>query len=115
MAIFDKTTEDQKTETKTASVQRVSTDLRAVLVKPRVSEKANLLSNNGKYIFEVHRNANKISVKKAVEQAYAVKVTQVNIITMEGKKRSYGRTSGKMSDFKKAVVTLKKGDKIDLV
>ena len=84
-----------------------------VLVQPRVSEKASRLSNQGKYVFLVSRSANKVSVKAAVEKAYKVKVTQVNITNTEGKKRTYGRVSGKMSDFKKAIVTLKEGDKIE--
>ena len=57
--------------------------------------------------------SNKVEVKKAVEAAYKVKVTQVNIITNQGKSRNFGRTSGMTSGFKKAIVTLRKGDKIE--
>ena len=111
MAIFEKN-EDDKKQAKGSGV--LAAHLRAVLVKPRVSEKAVRANNAGKYIFEVLKSANKISVKKAIEGIYNVKVVQVNMISMEGKKRNYGRTSGTMSDFKKAIVTLKSGDKIEI-
>ncbi len=114
MAKFNETTEvESKTEAKTVVAGKVHADLRAILVKPRISEKAGKLASLGKYVFNVARQANKISVKRAVEQQYQVKVIQVNILNTEGKSRTYGRTSGKMSDFKKAVVTLKEGQKIE--
>ncbi len=84
-----------------------------ILIKPRISEKAGQLQTQNKYVFEVSKKANKISVKHAVEKQYSVKVEMVNIVNTEGKSRTYGRTSGKMSDFKKAIVTLKEGQKIE--
>ena len=114
MAIFDKTTEDTKEAAKAGSAKPIATDLRSVLVKPRMSEKAAQSGKSGKYVFEVSKKANKISIKKAVEHTYQVKVTQVNIINTEGKERKSGRTPGKMSDFKKAIVTLKAGQKIEV-
>jgi large subunit ribosomal protein L23 len=88
-------------------------DLLNILVKPRISEKAALLAKLNKYVFNVAKSANKISVKRAVEKQYTVKVLQVNMVNTEGKSRNYGRTSGKMSDFKKAIVTIKEGQKIE--
>ncbi len=85
----------------------------SVLVQPRVSEKAGSLSKLNKYVFLVERSANKISVKKAVERVYKVKVIQVNMVNVKGKRRYFGRIWGKMSDFRKAIVTLKKGDRIE--
>lgn len=113
MAIFDKKTEDKEdNKEQTAPVIQFGGALKHVLVKPRISEKSARLAEAGKYVFNVLRKTNKVQVKKAIEAAYKVKVTKVNIINNEGKHRVYGRTSGKMSDFKKAIVTLKKGDKI---
>lgn len=100
----------EKTEVVTG---KVHANLRAVLVKPRISEKSSQLAKLNKYVFNVAKSANKISVKSAVEQQYSVKVLQVNMVNTEGKSRNYGRTSGKMSDFKKAIVTIKEGQKIE--
>ena len=84
-----------------------------VLVQPRVSEKTGRLAALNKYVFKVKPSANKIDVKKAVESFYKVRVTQINIITNQGRDRNYGRASGRTSAFKKAIVTLKTGDKIE--
>jgi len=84
------------------------------LVKPLVTEKAANLSDNGKYAFIVNVNANKIEVAKAVSDVYGVKVEAVNIIKMKGKAVSRGRIKGSRNDFKKAIVTLKKGETIQI-
>jgi large subunit ribosomal protein L23 len=83
-----------------------------VLRQYHLSEKSNKLSTIGRYVFVVDRKANKIEVKKAVEQVYDVHVTSVNIVNTQGKRRAYGKTSGRTSDWKKAIVTLKAGEKI---
>ena len=113
MAIFDKTeSEEQKTVPGKKGVN--PSFVRGVLIKPRTSEKSSQSKNAGRYIFDVTKDANKISIRRAVEMQYNVKVVRVNTVTTEGKHRNYGKTSGKMSDFKKAIVTLKDGDKIEL-
>ncbi|MDE2311981.1 MAG: 50S ribosomal protein L23 [Patescibacteria group bacterium] len=84
-----------------------------VLWGPRVSEKSGRLTESGKYVFNVAKSANKVEIKKAVEKAYHVNVTQVNIINNKAKARNYGRAVGHTSPFKKAVITLKKGQKIE--
>lgn len=84
-----------------------------VLVQPRVSEKAGRLSTQGKYVFLVKKAANKVEVKKAVERVYKVNVVGINIVNVKGKHKVFGRTSGRTSDFKKAIVTLKKGQTIE--
>ena len=66
-----------------------------------------------KYTFKVLKATNKVEVKKAVESFYKVKVIQVNMVNNQGKARTFGRTSGRTQAFKKAIVTLKKGDKIE--
>ena len=65
-----------------------------------------------KYFFEVAKNANKIEVAKAIQEIYGVKPVSVNIIRMQGKKVGQGRTRGKRKDWKKAIITLKKGESI---
>ena len=85
----------------------------SVLLQPRISEKSSMLAKAGKYVFLVNRDANKIEVRKAVEQFYNVKVVNVNMVRVLGKSRTYARITGRMQDFKKAIVTLKPGDKIE--
>jgi len=86
-----------------------------VLRRPLVTEKNAALQAQGKYGFEVAGEANKEQVKQAVEKAFNVTVTQVNVMTVRGKG---GRVRGRrvMSpSWKKAIVTLKPGDKIEIV
>ena len=83
-----------------------------VLQNYHLSEKSNLLSTTGRYVFRVSKSANKLEVKKAVETVYDVHVTDVNMINTKGKIRRSGRVSGRTSDWKKAYVTLKEGEKI---
>ena len=118
MALFDKTTEEQEAKKETVSetgavAVKTTAGLKAVLVQPRVSEKAAKSSQSGKYVFTVARAANKVEVKKAVEQSFQVHVVKVNIINSKGKHKNVGRIAGRTSDFKKAVVTLRAGEKIE--
>ena len=103
MALFSEKTEETKVAAGTSPAQ-FGGALKNVLVQPRVSEKSSRLATAGKYVFNVLKKANKIEVKKAIESHYKVRVTQVNMINTEGKHRNYGKTSGRMSDFKKAIV-----------
>ena len=84
-----------------------------VLRRPIVTEKSTGLQARGKYTFEVTPDANKQQIKQAVEQAFKVEVTKVNVMTVAGKWRGAGRRRGKTADWKKAVVTLKPGQKIE--
>jgi len=84
-----------------------------VLIRPQLSEKATMLAHSGRYVFRVHAEANKREVRKAVEKVYDVHVTSVNIITLHGKARRYGKQSGRTSNYKKAIVTLKEGERIE--
>jgi large subunit ribosomal protein L23 len=83
-----------------------------ILNRYHLSEKSNIVSQNGRYVFKVSSSANKIEVKKAVEAVYDVHVAAVNIVNLPGKSRRYGRQLGRTSDWKKAYVTLKEGEKI---
>jgi large subunit ribosomal protein L23 len=89
-------------------------DIYEVLRRPVVTEKNALLSEQNKYAFEVARDANKRQIKEAVEKAFKVKVTAVNVIHVHGKMRTAGRRRAMTPARKKAIVTLEKGHKIEL-
>ena len=78
------------------------------------TEKGTTLEEQRKYLFEVFSKANKVEIKKAVEQIYKVKVQAVNIIIMPGKLKRVRQEIGKTSDWKKAIVTLREGQKIEV-
>jgi large subunit ribosomal protein L23 len=83
-----------------------------VLRRPLITEKATLLKEGDKYAFEVAGRASKHQVREAVERAFKVKVSKVNVITVPGKTRRVGRREITGSSWKKAIVTLAPGDKI---
>ncbi len=85
-----------------------------VLVKPVVTEKSMILMEENKYSFEVAKDANKIEIKHAVEKMFDVKVLRVTTRTIRGKVKKQGRFEGKRPDRKKAIVTLRAGDKIQV-
>jgi len=78
------------------------------------TEKGSRLLVQNKYLFKVDKNANKIQIKKAVEDIYKVKVDAVNIMNMKGKKRRVRFREGMTASWKKAVVTLKPENKIEV-
>ena len=87
----------------------------SVLRRPLITEKSNLMKEELNQIaFEVDRRANKIEIKEAVEKLFKVHVVKVHTINMRGKKKRLGRSQGRKPDWKKAIVTLKEGDNIDL-
>jgi large subunit ribosomal protein L23 len=82
----------------------------SVLQGPCLTEKAALMQEeHGKIVFKVHRKANKIEVKNAVELMFNVKVKDVKTVTLHGKKKRVGKTVGFTNDWKKAYVTLSEG------
>ena len=85
-----------------------------VLRRPVITEKNTMLQAQGKYAFEIAREANKPQIKQAVEKAFKVKVLAVNVMTVPGKTRRVGRQQVLTQSQKKAIVTLKPGDKIEL-
>ena len=89
----------------------------SVLKKPLVTEKVSALNEKGQYGFVVDQDANKVEIKKAVEDMYGVTVENVNTMRYQGKLKSRytksGVISGKVGSFKKAVVTLNEGEIID--
>jgi large subunit ribosomal protein L23 len=91
-------------------------DASTILLRPVVSEKTYGLMDNNVYVFEVAKYATKIDVRRAVEQAFNVTVTNVNTLNRKGKATRNRRTGteGKRPDQKRAIVTLKAGDSINL-
>jgi large subunit ribosomal protein L23 len=86
---------------------------RNIVIAPIITEKSGQqVQSQNSYTFKVSINANKIEIKKAIERIFAVKVVAVNTIRMMGKPKSLGRYNGKRPDWKKAIVTLREGDKI---
>jgi large subunit ribosomal protein L23 len=91
-------------------------DAMSVLIRPVVSEKSYALMEGGVYVFIVDPQATKIEVRHAVEQAFGVRVTNVNTLNRKGKTTRNRRTNtrGKRADTKRAIVTLHPDDSIDL-
>ncbi len=85
-----------------------------VIKKPRITEKATLLTDKNQYVFVVESDATKASVAKAIEQLYKVKPVSVNMVRIPAKKVIVRGRQGTKSAIKKAYVFLKKGDKIEL-
>lgn len=85
-----------------------------VLIAPWITEAATASMELNKYIFKVAQGADKAQIKKSVEDLYKVKVMAVNTVKIAKKARNYGKTPGWKAGFKKAIVTVKAGDKIEL-
>ena len=86
----------------------------AVIVRPLVTEKSTLLAGLNKYAFEVMPHANKVQIKEAVELTFSVRVRDVNTCNVHGKVRRFGRARSVGRSWKKAIVTLEEGHKIEL-
>ena len=85
-----------------------------LIKKPWVTEKATDLNKSGKYVFMVKPSATKNEVKKAVKEAYRVDAVSVNVINSRGKVKHFRNVYSEKSGYKKAIVTLRPGQKIDL-
>ncbi len=85
-----------------------------VLVKPIVTEKTTILTELNKYVFKVDKNATKSSIKQAINAIYNLEPRQINVMVVRGKKKRVRYKAGYRPSWKKAIVTLKKGDKINL-
>ena len=81
-------------------------EARDIIIKPVVTEKSVSLMEHNKYVFRVALSANKIEIKKAVEEIFKVKVASVNTMNVYGKIKRQGRTEGLTGSYKKAIVTL---------
>jgi len=87
----------------------------SILRTPHISEKAVELEKQNKYVFRVYPKANKVQVKKAIEDLYGVEVKNVNIINVPKKNKILQGIKGSKSGYKKAIITLEKGQKIEIL
>ncbi|MBU0476554.1 50S ribosomal protein L23 [Patescibacteria group bacterium] len=109
---------EKKAEIKVESKKtkaRISLRAWRVLKEPHITEKATNLEKENKYIFKVWPRINKIEVKKAIEDLYGVDVASIRIIRIPRKKRRLGKTSGWRKEYRKAIVKVKEGQKIELL
>ena len=89
--------------------------LHRTIVRPLITEKSSAAYQaRGEYTFEVHRDATKTQVRSAIEQLFGVKVTGVWTMNVRGKDRRMGKTAGRRPNWKKAIVTLREGDTIEI-
>jgi len=125
MALFGNTTEEKKAP----ATKKVSTEAAVakkalatkesplatrILSRPRITEKSYALNALNQYVFVVSKTATKKSVKRAVEQAYGVQVEKVRIVRLPAKTRMFGKNMGMKSAIKKAIVSVTKGQSIEL-
>lgn len=87
---------------------------RDIIVKPIITEKSVGMMEENKYVFRVSLGANKIEIKQAVQEIFKVKVVDVRTMRVKGKTKRVGRSEGKTSAWKKAIVTLADGDSIEV-
>jgi large subunit ribosomal protein L23 len=91
-------------------------NLYTTIKKPLFTEKgSNLKETENKILVEVSRDANKVDIKRSIEEIFKVKVEKVATINMRGKWKKQGKSIGKRPDRKKALITLKKGEKLDFI
>ena len=97
-------------KTKTKATERDT----QVLISPVITEKSSLAGESGQVVFKISPSATKIDVKRAVENLYNVTVEKVNTVNINGKVKRFRGILGKRNDIRKAYVSLKDGDNIDL-
>ena len=104
-----------KPKNKEAAPEAVSIVAKSgAIIAPWITERSHNLMAENKYVFKVVRNSSKAEIKRIIESLYKVTVIKMNSVNIPAKKRVRGRTVGKKAGFKKAIVTLKEGDKIEL-
>ena len=90
-------------------------ELHDILIKPLITEKGTMLQESNKYLFQVALTSNKNRIKEAVEKTFDVSVVSVNICWNRGKEKRLGPRMTRTPDIKKAIVTLKSGDRIQII
>ena len=88
---------------------------RSIILKPVLTEKATVLREGNKYAFRVHPKANKIAIRQAVEEIFSVRVENVRTVSVPKRPKRQGMYQGYRSGWKKAYVTLRTGDSIEIV
>jgi large subunit ribosomal protein L23 len=90
-------------------------DMYQIVIKPLVTEKGTTMLSEGNWLtFKVHTDANKIEIRDAIQKIFTVSVLQVNTQIVRGKRKRFGKTVGHSKAWKKAMVQLKEGDKIEI-
>ena len=105
---------DDLLTTPSSGKKRFSPDAYRVLISPLITEKSTREVADGKYAFKIPVQVGKVEVRQAVERSFGVHVTKVNIQRVRGKLVRFGRTTGRQKSWKKATVTLKAGERIDV-
>lgn len=93
----------------------VNPSLYDVIVSPIVTEKSHSLAEHGKVVMFVSNDSSKPKIKEAVEKIFDVKVDKVNVINVKGKTKTFKGVKGRRSDKRKAIITLKEGENIDVL
>ncbi len=107
--------EEDKKKEKKKTERKVSISKKNVLSSPYFTEKTDILNKEDKYTFKTMPNANKTELKKEIEEKYKVKVKNIKIINVKRKKKRLGRHEGWKKGYKKAIVRIKEGQKIETV
>lgn len=116
MAIFTKTTKEKEIKALKAKKGESTLGERVnAIVRPHITEKAAILAEKGTYVFEVAKDTNKIEIAKAIQALYNVTPVRVNIINLPDTRVFVRNRKGVKSGLRKALVTLKKGDKIEIL
>lgn len=111
----EKKGKEEKPKKEAKKKRKVSEKPALALKKPHITEKAAVLAGENQYVFEVFTSATKPEIKKAIEELYGVKVLKVRIIKIPKKARRLGRTTGYRKGYKKAIVKIKAGQKIEII
>ncbi len=110
--------ETKKIKTKGAKARKIALprlSFVSVLRKPHITEKSSLANEFNQYVFKVSPGANKILIKREIEDLYKVNVQKVMIVNVRPKKRNLGQSKGYKKGYKKAIVKIKKGQKIEIL
>lgn|SRR3989344_8006931 len=113
-AVEQKTAKHDDVQVAKNSAQDKTGRAASVLVHPLMTEKGTALESNSKYLFNVYKHSTKPEIRKAVKQLYGVEVADVNVLNVRGKKVRFGKSHGFEKNWKKAIVTLKPGQKIEI-
>jgi large subunit ribosomal protein L23 len=89
-------------------------DVNDIIIRPVITEKATELAKQNKYVFRVHKKANKDMIQKAISSIFGVTPVKVNVMVVRGKRKRVRYNYGYTASWKKAIVTLKEGDKIEV-
>ncbi len=90
-------------------------DINDIIIGPLITEKASSIAGSGvNYVFKVNKKANKFEIKNAIEKAFGVHVIKINTLITKPKDKRVGKHKGKTKTFKKAIITLKDGERIDV-